>query len=217
MSLIDKLKDYLKEGADVEAVSKILETSTAITPDAVKEFVAKEENKPLYDSLVSKAVNSHIEKEKAARSEWEKKRSDELLQEAMGKIEKENQKTPEMLKIEELSRRLEEKEAAELLAKRKESLMGIASSEKLPIPSVDLFASLGDDAETRMRDEATKINTMIDEIVQKRIAEKFGKGGMPDKGDNPPPTETKRPIFGSGGTTQAALESLNKATQAALE
>ena len=217
MSLVEKLKKYLKEDADVDAVTKLIESNTTITPDIVKEFVAKEENKPLYDSLVSKAVNSHIEKEKAARAEWEKTRSNELLQEAMQTIEKENQKTPEMLKIEELSKRLEEKEAAEELAKRKEALLGIASSEKLPIPSVDLFASLGESAETRMRDEATKINEMIDEIVNKRITEKFGDGGMPQGGDKPPAAEIERAVFGSGKTTQAALASLNKATEAALQ
>jgi hypothetical protein len=214
MALIDKIKAHLKEDTDTAEVEKLLTEATAYTPEGVKEFVSKAENQPVYDSLVSKAVASHIEKEKIARSEWETTRSAEMLAEAMEKIEKDKQKSPLELEVEQLkAERAQEKADLEIM-RRKEALNGIVSSEKLPLPSVDLYASLGDDAETRMREEANKINALIDARLNALATEKFGKGSM-DGGADPTPTPTPKPTFGSGNTTAAALDSLNKATEAA--
>ena len=184
MSLLDYLKPLLKEDANVSEVEQKLLEAMTYTSDGVKDWIAKQENKPTFDSIVSKAVNTHIEKEKAARADWEKSRAAELLEEAKNKIAKEQQKTPEMLKIEELEAKLAQETNEKMINALKGRLYEVVKADKLPVHNVEPFLQYGDNAETELRTFADANKQMIDDAVKKQIADKFGGGDMP--GGNKP-------------------------------
>ena len=184
MSLLDYIKPLLREDANVSEVEhKILE-AVALTPEKVKEYIAKPENKPVFDSIAGKAITTHIEKEKAARSEWEKVKAQELFEQAKQKIELEKQKTPEMIKIEELEARLAQETNEKVMNALKGRLYEVVKTDKLPVHSVDPFLQYGDNAETELRAFAEKTSELIQESVKKQVADKFGGGDMP--GGNKP-------------------------------
>jgi hypothetical protein len=184
MSLIDYIKPLLKEGTNIEEVTSQINKATTISSDAVKEWISKPENKPTFDSIVGKAITTHIEKEKASRAEWEQTKAVELLEQAKNTIAKENQKTPEMLKIEELEKQLNNKTQSELLAKLKTNLLDVVKTDKLAVPAVDPFLQYGENAETELRKFNDNTQSLIDELVKKQLNDKFGGEPMPD-GEKP--------------------------------
>jgi len=178
MNIIDKIKPFLGENANITELTTALDGFAQLTPEAVKAWIAQETNKPTFDSIVGKSISSHIEKEKASRADWEASKASELLEEAKAKIAKDAQKSPEMIKIEELQAKLQSKETSELNANIKASLLDIIKEDKLPIAGVDPFVGYGDNAETELRKFAQYNDSLINDMVKKQLADKYGKGNM---------------------------------------
>ncbi len=204
MNLLDYLKPLLKEDAILTEVEDKVKEALTMDPDKVKEWIALPENKSIFDFVAQKAVSSHLEKEKTEREVWETKRSAELLEEAKNKIAKDNQKSPEMIEIEEMKKERAIEQAENEILKRTSSLNKIVGTEKMIIPSVDPFISYGENAETKMREFTTKTNELIELQVKQIIAEKFGKGSMgnedPPGGGDDKPISTKAFLEESGFT-----------------
>jgi hypothetical protein len=216
MSLIDQIKAFLKEDANISEVEKLLTDATILTGDKVKEWIAKEENKPVYDSIVGKAITSHIEKEKESRAEWEKQKAVELLEKAKEQIAKENQKTPVELELEKIKRELQDEREAKAALDLKSSLQGIVSEKSLPIHDVTPFLMYGDEAESKLLEYAEKTSTIIEDRLKKITAEKFGDGEMEGDG-NPPPPDPPKSNFHGPEHVQNAMSKLKEATQKAAE
>ena len=202
LNLLDYLKPLMKEDANITELEDKVKEALVLNPDKVKEYLTKPENKSVFDFVAQKAVQSHLDKEKIERSEWETKRSGELLEEAKNKIAKENQKSPEMIELEEIKRERAIEKAENQTLKLRNSLLSLVDSEKLNIVDVEPFVGYGENAEVKMREFTTKNSTMIDDAVKKIIAEKFGKGSM---GNEPPsgndkPTSTADFLENSGIT-----------------
>lgn len=191
MNLLDYLKPLLKEESNIKEVEDKVKEALTLNPDQVKEWIALPENKSIFDFVAQKAVSSHIEKEKTERDVWETKRSAELLEEAKSKIAKDNQKSPEMIQLEEIQLERKNEKAENELLKRKNTLLSLVDNEKMIIPNVDPFVSYGEDAETKLREFTTKNSELIESAVKKIIAEKFGKGSM---GNEDPPGGDDKPV-----------------------
>ena len=180
MTLEELLKQNIKDESKLSELLTEVNKLTALTDDKVKGYV--KEHQPVYDSLVSTAVASHIEKEKAARAEWETVRRNELLKEAMEKIEKENQKSPEMIKIEELQKALDEEKSSKARASLKADLLDTIKKDKLAIEDVEPFLQYGEKAQDVLKKFAEKHQSLIEASVQKQLAEKFGGPTPPGGG-----------------------------------
>lgn len=193
MTLIDKIKPFIKEDANTSELGKILDTATTLTPETVKEWVSKSDNKSTFDYIAQQAVDSHVERERGNRIEWETKKSAELLTEAMSKIEKDKQKTPEMIRIDELTAKLQLSEESQFISDLTSQLLNIVKTEKLPIHNVEPFLSYKETAAEKMKTYAEANKTLIDDLVKKQIADKFGNGKM-SGGDEDKNKDDDKPV-----------------------
>lgn len=199
MEILKYIKPLLKEDSNLTEVEEKLKEATELTGDKVKTFISLDENKPVFDSIVSKAVQTHIDKEKKERTTWEEGKKKELLEEAKKAIQKEGQKTPDQLRIEELEKKGEQSEKKEARATLKANLLSIVEKEKLSVNNVDLFLQYGENAETKLREEADLNKGLIEESVKKISIEKYGNKEMPGGGNEDP--KDNKPI-----STEAFLE-----------
>jgi hypothetical protein len=184
MNIIDQIKPFLGENANIAELEAKLNEMVKVTPDKLKELMSLPENKPVFDSIVGKSISTHIEKEKASRAEWEKTRSAELYDEAVKKIEDESKKPEWQIKMDAIQAELDKEKNEKRETILKNTLLEIVEKDKLPIANVNPFVRYGEDAETEMRNFAQTHLGLIDELVKKQVAEKYGGGKMP--GEKPP-------------------------------
>lgn len=189
---IDTIKEYLKDGVNLEELEKIISTYKELNSDNVKEYVNG--NTSVFDSLVGSAVTKFKENYETKKSTEIENIKANALQEAKDTISKENQKTPEMIEIEQLKYDLKLEREAKELASIKSNLLNIIKKDNLSISGVDPFVKYGEHAETELRKYADVNKTLIDDLVKKQIADKFGKAELSssdiDLTDNKPVNTT---------------------------
>lgn len=153
---IEEIKTYLDENKEKEEVAALLNSYKLTNEDLLKqpEFVK------LFDQRVSNSIATFKEKTLPGLVEVEKKKLQAELNPTL---------SLEMVKIQELEKRLQEKERAELIGNQKNKVLKSFSDKGLPTDLADYLIAESDE-ETDKRIEAyTQLMTKYEQKIREDV------------------------------------------------
>lgn len=169
---LEEIKAWLESNKDNGDVQAYLGELSTPTVEGVEGFLDTAEGKkvlqPRLDSNFTKGLNT-----------WKEKNLDKVVEE---EVKKRNpDKTPEQIKIEELTKKIEDAEKA----RNRESLVNkalkVADDKSLPKGIIDFF--IGED-EDRTTSNLSKLEEDFNSAVQKAVDDRFKNGGREVPGGN---------------------------------
>jgi hypothetical protein len=182
--LLEWLKANVKDGADMNEATRLVDEIATVTPERAAELVKDREVRRILDAEISRAVERHDER-------FREEKLPKILEEERGKIRKEfnPEETPEQKAVRELQEKLAAMEREKAAMERKAALRAKASelgvdAYGLKPDDVEVFAGLGDDAErvlARLTERLSEsFNSALDSKVKERYTKTRPSGGDPN-------------------------------------
>lgn len=162
---LEDVKKFLSENKEQEDVKAYLGELSAVSADKVKGFLDTDEGKrllqPRLDSNFTKGLDT-----------WKKNNLEAIIEEEVNK--RNPQKTPEQIKIEELTKKIEDAEKARNREALVNKALKVADEKSLPKGVIDFFVA--EDEENTLTN-LTKFEEVYSEAVKKAVESKFKESG----------------------------------------
>jgi len=162
---LDAVKKFLAENKEQEAVKTYLGELSAVSADKVKGFLDTEEGK----KLLQPRLDSHFTK---SLETWKTNNLENLITEEVNK--RNPTKSPEQIKIEELTNKIEIAEKARIREGLVNKALKVAKEKSLPDGVIDFF--IGED-EAGTLDNLKKFEEEYTKAVQAAVDVKFKENG----------------------------------------
>jgi len=182
--LIEWIKDNVKDDADVNEATAMVESMNEITPERAQELMKDKEVRRHIDAEVSRAVERHDEK-------FRQEKLPKILDEEREKIRQElnPEETAEQKAVRELREKLANMEREKSTVERREQLRRKAKElgvEEIGLSPDDLdpFVNLGDNAAEVLESFVTRTKEAWKDSLDKQMKEKYSSGRPPQSGDS---------------------------------
>lgn len=178
--LLEWLKANVKDGADMNEATALLESVTEVTPERAAELAKDKEVRRIIDAEISRAVERHDER-------FREEKLPKLIDEERARIQKElnPDETPEQKRIRELEERIAKADAERQRVERREALR--AKAQELGVTELgltpdyaDSFVDLGDGASEAFESLITRTKEAWTSSLDAKLKEKYA--GQPPEG-----------------------------------
>jgi len=187
--LLEWLKANVKDDADMNEATALIEGVAEVTPDRAAELAKEKEVRRIIDAEISRAVERHDER-------FRDEKLPKLIEEERGKIRSEMnpEETPEQKRIRELEERIAKSDRDRETVERRESLrkkaqeLGISEIGLTP-DDVEPFVSLGESASDTLESFINRSKEAWTSSLDAKLKEQY-KGKPPEgspetEGDGP--------------------------------
>lgn len=182
--LLEWLKSNVKDDADMNEATQLVEAVTEVTPERAAELAKDKEVRRIIDAEISRAVERHDER-------FREEKLPKLLDEERANIRKElnPEETPQDKAVRELTEKLNRMEQEKATVERREQLrkkaseLGISEIGLSP-DDIEPFVSMGDNAGEYLESFVTKAKEGWTSTLDQRLKEKFS-GGKPEADPQP--------------------------------
>jgi hypothetical protein len=188
--LLEWLKANVKDGADMNEATALLEGVTEVTPERAAELAKDKEVRRIIDAEISRAVERHDER-------FREEKLPKLIEEERGKIRAElnPEETAEQKRIRELEERIAKADRDRETVERRETLrkraaeLGINEIGLTP-DDIEPFVSLGDTAGDTLESFINRSKEAWTASLDAKLKEQYkGKApeGSPETGEDDGP------------------------------
>jgi len=182
--LLEWLKANVKDDADMNEATALVESLNEITPERASELIKDKEVRRHIDAEISRAVERHDEK-------FREEKLPKILDEERGKIRQElnPEETPQDKAVRELTEKLNRMEQEKATVERREQLrkkaqeLGVDEIGLSP-DDVDVFVNLGDNGAEQLESFVSKAKEAWKDSLDKQMKEKYSSGRRPQSGDS---------------------------------
>ncbi|WP_191556607.1 DUF4355 domain-containing protein [Metabacillus idriensis] len=162
---LDAVKKFLSDNKDQDAVKAYLGELSAVSADKVKGFLDTEEGK----KIVQPKLDAHFTK---SLETWKTNNLETLINDEVNK--RNPGKSPEQIKIEELTKKIEDAEKARNREALVNKALKVAKEKNLPDGVIDFF--IGENEEGTIAN-LTKLEEEYTKAVQAAVDIKFKENG----------------------------------------